>query len=92
MREASRTLSLPHPKERCLNMVVGKLTEHFSPRQRKVMAECRNKLATLYEGNGNSVTYTLTGLLSHLLALGDGAVWASSYVHEKVELLEGCVE
>ena len=72
-------------------MTVGKLVQHFSPRQRKVMAECQDKLASLYEGNDNSVTYTLTGLLSHLLALGDGAVWASSYVREKVELLEGCV-
>jgi hypothetical protein len=73
-------------------MVVGRLGKHFNARQRQVMAECRKLLAALYEGNDNAATYPLSGLLDHLLGLGDNEVWASSYVREKVELLEGCMK
>jgi hypothetical protein len=74
-----------------MNLAVGKLSEHFNEEQKAKLRDARILLKGFYEGNDNAVTYPLTGLLNHLLGLGS-EVWASSYVNEKVELLEGQVQ
>ena len=74
-------------------MTVGKIARHFDDLQVARARSALNSIKGLYEENDNSCTYAMTGLLEHLLkAVVNGEVWASSYVREKVELLEGCVK
>jgi hypothetical protein len=55
------------------------------------LKQAREILREFYKDHDNEVTYPLTGLLMHLLEL-DNAVYASSYVKEKVALLEAEVK
>lgn len=53
-----------------------------------------NELIPFYELKDNTCTYAMTGLLMHLLRaiIGGGNCFASSYIDEKIKIIEGEVE
>ena len=75
-------------------MVVGKISGHFNENQKARAKSALLAIEMLYSPNDNACTYAMTGLLTHLLRaiIGNGNVYASSYVNEKIELIEGEVK
>ncbi len=71
-------------------MTVGTINQHFDDIQQARARSAFNSIKDLWEGNDNTCTYTMTGLLMHLLrAIVDGDVIASSYINEKINIIEG---
>ena len=72
-------------------MVVGKITQYLSPAQCRRLEIVQALVKDFHKENDNPVTYNLEGLLRHLLNLGR-APYASEYVQQKIEIIEGSIK